>query len=389
MVNRDAPLGGIRVVDLTRFVSGAYAGRLLAALGADVIKVELAPGGDPYREQGTAFVDGESALFGALNVGKRSILLDLDTDQGRAAMEALLAGADVFLENGRPGSLTKRGLDADSVTRRHPHLVYGSISGYGQVGPDAERGGFDLILQAEGGIMSVTGEPDSGPVKVGVPALDIGSAIACTLGIVAALFRRNRDGSGAVVSSSLLEFAVAAFTSVAPAYLVDGEVPGRLGSHSATFAPYGAFRASDGHIVLAGAGSEDLWQRLCHAIGAPELLDDPRFSNNAERVAHLHELTAELERRLGVHDRAFWLAKLGAAKIPVAEVRDLAQVLGSEQVRALGLVQRDADDATVPATLGAPVQIDGPLPYPGRAPRLGEHTEQVLAELRQATGARR
>ncbi len=388
MVNHNMPLAGVRVVDMTRFVSGAYAGTLLATLGADVIKVEVPVEGDPYRNQGTAFVDGESALFRALNLGKRSVVLDLDTVDGLSALESLLATADVFIENGRPGSLKKYHLESTSITERHPTIVYGSISGYGQHGPDAGRGGFDLILQAEGGLMSVTGEPDSGPVKVGVPALDIGSAVSCALGIVAALYRRtNNAGTGAVVSSSLLEFAVSTFTSVAPAYFVNGDVPGRIGSHSPTFAPYGAYRASDGYLVLAGAGSEDLWRRLCQAIEAPELLGDPRFRTNADRVAQLEALVAELELRLMQHNRAHWLAKLSEVGVPAAEVRDLGQVLTSPQVEALGLVQVDPANRDGQKVIGAPIQIDGPLPFPGPAPRLGEHTDQVLAELHAARSA--
>ncbi len=381
MVNLTGPLSGIRVVDLTRFVSGAYTGSLLAQLGADVIKVELPPEGDPYRNQGTAFVDGESALFAALNLGKRSVMIDLRTPEGLSAMEALIGTADVFIENGRPGSLTKLGLDAASLTERHPSLVYGSISGYGQHGPDAGRGGFDLILQAEGGLMSVTGEPESGPVKVGVPALDIGSAVSCALAIVSALYRRTQQGKGAVVSSSLLEFAVASFTSVAPAYFVNGEVPGRIGSHSPTFAPYGAYRASDGHVVLAGAGSEDLWHRLCEAIEAPELRDDERFLTNADRVAHLDDLITELEKRFLAHPRAHWTARLAEYGVPAAEVRDLEQVLTSPQVAALGQVQSDPENHRGQKVIGAPIQIDGPLPFPGPAPRLGQDTVQILAEL--------
>jgi len=381
-----APLAGYSVIDMTRFVSGSYAAMLLAMLGADVIKVELAPGGDPYRQQGTAFVGGRSALFGALNRGKRSVVIDLKSSVGRADLDRLLSGADVFMENGRPGSLCGHGLDADTLSRRFPDLVYASISGYGQVGPDATRGGFDLILQAEGGLMSVTGEPDSGPVKVGVPALDIGSAVSCALGVVAALLGRERRGGGAVVSSSLLEFALATFTSVAPAYFVDGEVPGRLGSHSPTFAPYGAYRAQDGYLVLAGAGSELLWQRLCEAIGAPGLIDDVRFVTNADRVAHLPELITELEERLGARDCASWLETFGKVNVPAAQVRSLDQVLASEQVRALGIIQCDPDDPAAVPAIGAPLQINGPLAGTRRAPSLGEHTAEVLGAVAPLAG---
>ncbi len=384
MVNGVAPLRGVRVVDMTRFVSGSYAAMLLAGLGADVIKVELAPDGDPYRRQGTAFVKGQSALFGALNRGKRSVLVDLKTTDGLAAVESLLAGADVFMENGRPGSLRGYRLDAGSVAERFPDLVYASISGYGQVGPDAPRGGFDLILQAEGGLMSVTGDVDGGPVKVGVPVLDIGSALSCALGIVAALLGRQRHGGGAVVSSSLLEFAVATFTSVAPAYFVDGEVPGRIGSHSPTFAPYGAYRARDGYLVLAGAGSERLWQRLCEALDASELVQDSRFVTNADRVTNLVALIDELESRLADHDCAHWLDKLAAVNVPAARVRTLDRVFASDQVRALGMVQCDPADPDAIGAIGPPFQINGPLAPLPPAPLLGQHTTEILGDAGEA-----
>ena len=386
MVTGAAPLTGVRVVDLTRFVSGSYAGMLLAALGADVVKVEALPHGDPYRSQGTAFVAGESALFQALNTGKRSIALDLKSAAGREVLDRLLAISDVMLENGRPGSLAGLGLDAATVTARHPHLVYGSVSGYGQTGPDAAKGGFDLILQAEGGLMSVTGSGVDEHVKVGVPILDIGSAISCLLGVVSALYRRQRTGTGGVVSSSLLEFAVASFTSVAPAYLVDGQIPVPMGSHSPTFAPYGAFAARDGHLVVAGAGSESLWQRFCAVLDAEELVADPRFATNAQRVANLAELTVEIEQRLATESVDTWLARLEVAGVPAGRVRDLGQVLSSAQVNALGLVRTVTGADGAYRVLGPPVRVDDGLAYPRPAPKLGEHTEEILAELAAAEG---
>lgn len=390
-VGGDAPLRGVRVVDLTRFVSGSYAGMLLAAFGADVVKIEALPDGDPYRSQGTAFVAGESALFQALNTGKRSIALDLKSDAGRDLLDRLLAVSDVLLENGRPGSLAGIGFDAAAVTARHPHVVYGSVSGYGQDGPDAAKGGFDLILQAEGGIMSVTGAGVGEHVKVGVPILDIGSAISCALGVVSALYRKERSGSGAgaVVSSSLLEFAVASFTSVAPTFLVDGQVPAPMGSNSPTFAPYGAFAARDGHLVVAGAGSESLWQRFCAALGADELVDDPRFRTNADRVGNLDALTVEIERRLAAESVQTWLDRLAAAGVPAGQVRDLGQVLDSAQVRALGMVRTVETAAGSYRAVGPPVRVDGALDYPRPAPKLGEHTEEILAELDAAGGGSR
>ena len=246
-------LSGLRVLDLTRFVAGSQATMLLAAMGAEVIKIEVPPG-DPYRTQGTERVNGESALFLALNSGKRSVAIDFRAEAGRAALERLLPSADMLVENARPGSLARYGLDWESVHARYPALIYGSISGYGDVGPDAARGGFDLILQAESGIMGVTGSAESGPVKVGAPMLDVGAGLTCALGLLAACVERNHTGLGRLVSSSLLEFALASLGTLAAAVLASGEAPGLLGTHSPVFAPYGGFRTSDGWLVLAGDG---------------------------------------------------------------------------------------------------------------------------------------
>ena len=298
---RDQPgglLGGLRVLDLTRFVAGSQATMLLAAMGADVVKVEVPPG-DPYRWQGTGFINGpgngESVLFMALNSGKRSVAVDFRKPAGREVMERLLATSDMLVENSRPGSLARHGLDWESVHERFPALIYGSISGYGDVGPEAAKGGFDLILQAESGVMSVTGTPGSGPVKGGAPVLDVGAGLSCALGMLGACIERQRTGVGRLVSSSLLEFALASLGTLAADVLVSGAVPGLLGTHSPMFAPYGGFRTADGWMVLAGAGSEEMWLRACYVLGLSDLAADERFADNASRVAHRDELTVEIE----------------------------------------------------------------------------------------------
>jgi len=374
-------LSGLRVLDLTRFVSGSQATMLLAAMGADVIKIEVPPG-DPYRWQGTQRAGGESALFLALNAGKRSVAIDFRTPAGRGALEPVLASADMLVENSRPGSLARHGLDWESVHARYPALVYGSISGYGDVGPDAGRGGFDLILQAESGLMSVTGTPESGPVKVGAPVLDVGAGLSCALGMLAACIERERTGVGRLVSSSLLEFALATLGTVAVSVMISGQVPGLLGTHSPTFAPYGGFRTADGWLVLAGAGSEEMWARACRALGLPALLDDERFADNARRVAHRDELTAEIEAVLTTRPTAHWLASLAEAGVPAAEVADLAQALDRPQAKALGAVQELGHPAAGAYRLvGPPLRIDrAALAYPAPAPRLGSDTRAVLCE---------
>ena len=380
MVSR--PLEGLRVADLTRFVAGSYCTGLLASMGADVVKVEP-PEGDPYRRQGTEGAGAESVLFVSLNAGKRSLALDVRSTEGREVLERLLAGSDFFVQNARPGTMERLGLDWPSLHARHPRLVAGSISGYGDVGPDAKKGGFDLTVQAESGVMSVTGTPAAGPVKVGAPLLDVGAGISCALGLLAAHLERLASGRGQLVSTSLFEFALAGLGTVAAAYLATGVVPGLLGTHSPTFAPYGGFRTADGWLTLAGTGSEELWKRLCTVLDADGLATDRRFADNAGRVAHRDELTAELEGRLARHPTGYWLGRLGDAGVPAAEVRSLDDVLADPQTAALGVVERARPPrAGATAVIGPPGRIGGErLAYGGAAPVLGADTGDVLAEL--------
>lgn len=376
-----APLEGVRVVDLTRFVSGSYATMVLGLLGAEVVKIEP-PGGDPYRHQGTVFDQGESVLFRSLNTAKQSVVVDFRTPTGRDLLDRLLARSDLFVENSRPGSLVTYGLDFNAVHERHPHLVYGSISGYGEIGPEATRGGFDLVLQAESGLMSVTGSSGSGPVKVGAPLLDIGAGLSCVVGLLAALHERADTGRGRLVSTSLLEFGLAGLTSVIADVLAGGPTPGLLGTHSPTFAPYGSFRTADGWIVLAGAGSEEMWVRACEVLGRVELVSDPRFSDNAARVAHRDELTAELEAILDTRPTEHWLAAMARAGVPASTVRDIAAAVATKQVEALGAVQRVGEGSNGYRIVGAPVRVDHQtLAASCAAPALGADTASVLASL--------
>ncbi len=379
------PLHGVRVADLTRFVAGSQATMWLAALGAEVVKVEP-PAGDPYRAQGTERAGGESVLFMALNAGKRSVAVDFTEPAGREVMDRLLGRCDLLVENSRPGSLAGYGLDWESVHRRFPHLVYGSISGYGDVGPEAGRGGFDLILQAESGVMSVTGSPQSGPVKVGAPFLDVGAGLSCAFGLLAGYIERLRTGTGSLVSASLLEFGLAGLGTVLASVAVSGREPGLLGTHSPLFAPYGGFRTADGWLVMAGAGSEQMWRRACAALGLADLPGDPRFADGAARVAHRDELTSRIEAVLTRQPTEHWLRSLDEAGVPAAEVRGLAEVLGWPQVAALGSLQPlragpDGADGAFPV-VGPPFRLDrAVLTYPGPPPALGRDTRGVLTEL--------
>jgi crotonobetainyl-CoA:carnitine CoA-transferase CaiB-like acyl-CoA transferase len=355
---------------------------VLATLGAEVIKIETGDG-DPYRTLGPHALEDETALFLSLNTGKRSLDVDFRTPEGRQIIERLLEVSDFFVENSRPGSLTAYGLEYESVHERHPSLIYGSISGYGEVGPEAQRGGFDLILQAESGLMSVTGDEMAGPVKVGAPVLDIGSGLSCVVGLLAAHVERLQSGQGRLVSTSLFEFALASLSTVAAEYFASGSVPGLLGTHSPTFAPYGKFRTSNGWIVLAGAGSEDLWQRACAVLAREELIGDSRFKDNATRVQHRDELTKELEAALAKEPTAIWLERFAGAGVPATEIRSVDQVLDGTQTDALGIVQTHAFPRTgIYRVLGAPMRFDhDPLDPPKASPELGSDTLGVLEEL--------
>ena len=376
------PLNGLRVLDFTRFVSGSYATMTLAALGADVVKVETAEG-DPYRTVGPHGPEDETTLFRSLNTGKRSLVVDFRTAEGREVLERLLATCDFLVENSRPGSLERYGLDYASVHERFPRLIYGSVSGYGDVGPDAHKGGFDLVLQAESGLMSVTGDEACGPVKVGAPVLDVGAGLCCVVGMLAAHAQRADTGEGRQVRTSLFEFALASLSTVAAEYLATGTVPGLLGTHSPTFAPYGRFRTRDGWLILAGAGSEDMWRRACQVLGREELIDDERFCDNATRVRFRDELSAELESTLAGETTATWLERLGAAGVPASEIRGVGDVLEGDQVAALGVIQRyGLPGAGEYEVLGSPLRLDGgERAVPGPAPDLDADTDALLAEL--------
>ena len=376
------PLAGTKVVDLTRYVSGSYTTMILAGLGARVLKIEPPPSGDPYRGQGLADGGGGSALFASLNRGKESVLVDFRLPDGAQALEHMLAGSDFIVHNARPGSLARYSLDYDSVHKRHPWLIHASISAFGDLGPDATRGGFDLIVQAESGLMSVTGSADSGSVKVGAPMLDIGAGLVTVTALLAAHLARQETGIGSEVSSSLLEFAMASFTTIASEAVTTGSSPRLLGSHSPSFAPYGAFTARDTEIVLAGAGNEKLWETLCDVLGRPDLPSDPRFVDNAARVSHRDELTATINAVLATDDAAAWLDRFDAAGIPAGQVRTLLRALGSPQVEALDILRTASDDgdSTIPA-MDPPFRIGGERPRLDGPPELGAHTRGVLEEF--------
>lgn len=377
------PLDGLRVLDLTRAMAGPYCTSLLGDLGADVVKVEALPTGDASRLWGP-FDGRRSVYFDSANRNKRSIAVTFRSDQGRRLLARLAGHADVIVENFRPGVLSAIGLDPDELRARRPELVIAGVTGYGPVGPDRDAGGLDQVAQGMSGLMSVTGTVEGdGPLRVGIPIIDIVSGMACALGVTAALAGRGRGGDGAHVQTSLLENALAVMTFQAQRYLTLGEVPGPQGNHHPVISPYGVFRTADRPVNIA-VGSQRQWRVLCELIGAPRLAEDPRFADGPARVEARDALTAELELRLKTRPADEWIAELRAAGVPCGPIHTMDGVFGDPQVEALGMVR---DTAQAGPVMRGPLWLDGaPAQVRLAPPALGEHTREVLAEVGLAAG---
>jgi crotonobetainyl-CoA:carnitine CoA-transferase CaiB-like acyl-CoA transferase len=365
------PLAGLRVLDLSRILAGPWACQILADLGADVIKVE-SPRGDQTRAWGPPFIEDDAAYFHTANRGKRSITLDLATPHGQKAVRALAERSDVLMENFRTGTLATFGLDYASLHAAMPRLVYCSITGFGLSGPYAHRPGFDAIIQAMGGLMSITGEKGA-PQKTGVAIADLMTGAMAVAAIEAALLERERTGRGAHIDMALLDVQVAMLANQAMNYLASGTAPAGMGNCHPNIVPYQSFAAKDGQIMVA-AGTDAQFRAFCHVLGAAALADDPRFAGNAGRVAAREELVAALAEKTAGWERGTLLAALEKAGVPAGPVNDIAQVFADPQVqqRAMRL-----DNG-----IRTPIVMDG---HPARssrpAPRLGEHTEEILREL--------
>ena len=374
-------LHGLVVLDLSSQLSGPYCAMLLGDLGADVIKVEHPVGGDHAR-LGAPHINGESAPFMTVNRNKRSITVDLKAPDGLAIVQRLAARADVVLENWRPGTAARLGLGYDDVRRFNPRVIYGSISGFGQTGPYASRGGFDRIAQGMSGLMSINGEEDGPPLVVPIPIADIGTGMFTLIGILAARAYRDRTGEGQAVDASLLETPIAWSVYEAAAYFATGEVPRRLGQGHRTNAPYQAFRTADGWINLGG-GSQQLWRDICAVLGVEPLTDDPRFATPALRVQHRKELEALLQPRFLSAPTSVWLEKLEAAGVPAGPILSYDQVFTDPHVKARAMaVEVDHARAGRTRVLGIPFKLSktpGAVRRP--APTLGQHTDEILGEL--------
>src|SRR5262245_50317594 len=374
-----SPLTGIRILDLSRVLAGPYCTMLLGDLGAEVIKVERPGVGDDTRAWGPPFAAGESAYYLCANRNKKSLTVNLKSPVGQEIIRRLACLSDILVENFKVGELSELGLGYKQLKLLNPRLIYCSITGYGQTGPDRELPGYDFIIQGRGGVMSITGEPDGEPMKVGVAIVDITAGLFAANAIQAALLARVRTGHGQAIDISLLDSQVAWLANVASNYLVSGQRPGRFGNGHPTIVPYQSFPARDGFFCLA-VGNDGQWQRLCRMLGRPALATDSRFATNPARVQHRPELIAVLQEIFSAHDIDYWLRKLTAAGIPCGPVQAIDQVFADPQVLARDMVwtvpHPTAGEIRLP---GSPLKLsETPVACHTHPPLLGEHTDEVL-----------
>ena len=372
-------LSGLVVLDSTQVMAGPFCAMQLADLGADVIKIEP-PEGDSTRRWGVSNTS-DSSTFNAVNRGKRAIVLNLKTPAAREVFQRLARGADVVIENYRPGVMAAFGLDYASLSGENPRLIYASISGYGQTGPDAGKGGFDLVAQGVSGLMSITGEPGGPPVKCGVPLTDLGAGLFALGGILAALYHRTRTGRGQYIDTSLVETGVALSVWAAAEYFSGAGIPKPAGSAHSFSAPYQAIRCADGYITL-GAANDRLFVRLCGVLGHPDWANRPEFANDNARVRNRAALVSLIEEITSRHPRSHWLQLLEAHDIPCGPINNYEEMARDPQILARNMVV-ETHHPTLGRlrTLGSPIKMSDTPPVAGRpAPLLGEHTLEVLRE---------
>lgn len=382
------PLEGLKVLELARILAGPWAGQTLADLGADVVKVE-SPEGDDTRQWGPPFVpaadggDLSAAYFHACNRGKRSVVADFTTTEGRALVARLAASADVVIENFKVGGLARYGLDYESLRPANPRLIWASITGFGQTGPYASRAGYDFLIQGMAGAMSITGQPEGDPTKTGYATADLFSGLYATIGILAALRSREQTGAGAWIDCALMDSQVGVLGNQALNYLVSGVAPGRLGNAHPNVVPYEVFPTSDGHVIIA-VGNDGQFRRLCEALDIANLGADAAYATNALRVANRTALIAALGQRTGAFTRTDLLARLEKAVVPAGPINTIADVFEDEQVRHRAMrsdiVAPKAAAGTIPA-VRTPIVIDGrPMMHDAPAPGVGAHADEVATD---------
>ena len=378
----NGPLAGLTVLDLTRVLSGPYCTMMLADMGARVIKVEQRGRGDDTRGWGPPFQGDESTYFLSINRNKESVTLDFKHPQGRPVLDALIARADVFVENFRPGTLARQGLGYDDLSASHPRLVYCSVSGFGHTGPRRSEPGYDAVLQAEGGLMSITGPADGGPYRLGVAIADIASGMFAAYGVAMALLARARTGRGQLVDVAMLDSVAALLSYQAGICFATGQAPPRLGNRHPTIVPYETFAAADGDIVVA-VGNDALFRRFCDVLESQALAEDPRFATSSGRIEHQETLRPLIADRLVTRPKQHWIEVLKQKGVPCGAVRNLAQVLSDPQLAARMMVLPMTHPTAGPMqVLGVPVKLGdtaGSVRTP--PPVLGQHTHAVLAEL--------
>jgi formyl-CoA transferase len=376
-----APLDGVRVIDLSRVVSGPFCTMSLGDMGADVVKIEEPGRGDESRAFGPPFLGGESPYFLSVNRNKRSCTVNLKSEAGKAILWRLLDTADVLIENFRPGAMARLGLDYDAVSARHPRLVYCSISGFGDTGPDAGRPGYDLIVQGESGLMDLTGEADGPPTKVGTSIADLTAGSMAIQGILLALYARQTTGRGQYVTIAMLDAMASLLTYNAGNYFATGESSTRRGNDHPSVVPYQTFRAKDGWMNL-GIANDSLWVRYCDAIERPDLRDDPRFAAAPDRVKYRDVLVPIIVELTAARSVQEWVELLGAAGVPCGRIRTVAEACTNPQLTERGkVVDRPHPTAETVRMVGLPIELsDTPGRIETAPPLLGEHTDDVLRD---------
>lgn len=375
-------LHNIRVLDLSRILAGPYCTMMLADYGAEVLKIEQPGSGDGTRQWGPPWVGDQAAYFLSANRNKKSMTLDLKSEAGRTILQKLAAEADVVIENFMVDTMQRMGLDYETLSQTNPGLIYCSITGYGQNGPYRERPGFDFLVQAQGGVMSITGPADGEPYKVGVAIADVTTGLFACNAILAALHHRTQTGRGQYIDVALLDSQIAWLVNVAHNYFATGKTPGRYGNAHASIVPYETFPTADGHLAV-GIGSDEQYRRLCRAIGRPDLADDPQYQTNADRVARRVALIGEMQQTFREATTAVWYDRILAAKIPVSPINDVATALNDPQVLARQMVQE------VPHPTAGTIKLLGPVAKLSETPAtirtapplLGADTDAVLTQL--------